>query len=58
VHVVVEDALQEDVQVGEVLQVFILMLSLIAQFGQLAERATAIVDTAIGYLKNITFLCS
>jgi len=31
----------------------ILMLSFIAQFGQLAERATAIVDTAIGYLKKI-----
>jgi len=52
VHVVVEDALQEDVQIGEVLQMLILMLSLIAQFGQLAERATAIVDTAIGYLKK------
>jgi len=52
VHVVVEDALQEDVQIGEVLQMLILMLSLIAQFGQLAERTTAIVDTPIGYLKK------
>lgn len=48
--VAVEDALQEDVQVGEVLQVLILMLGLVAQLGQFAKRATAIVDTAIGDL--------
>jgi len=52
VHIVVQDALQEDVQVGEVFEVLILMLSLVAQLGQFAKRATAIVYTAIGYLRK------
>lgn len=55
VYVAVENALQEDVQVGEVLQVLILMLGFVAQLGQFAKGATAIVDTAIGdlWIENV-----
>lgn len=50
VHIVVQNALKENVQIGKVLQVFILMLHCVAQFGQLTERTAAVVDAAIGNL--------
>lgn len=51
-NIVVQNALQEDIQIGEVLQVFVLVLHLVAQLGQLTKRAAAIIDAAIGNLKG------